>query len=726
MPGSKKPLRYEGVERRVQLVALLMTLALSVLCGQLWRLQMVHLAEFRELAEDNRVWPKRLKSERGVIYASDGTVLADNRASADVVLVPGDCPKDRFAGVCDSLERLIGAPAENTMAKIQESAGEPFTQITVKRDVSKASLIRVEEHTFDLPGVFTVVRPQRRYRHGKTAGQVLGYLNEITQDEFETWEDYSKGDLVGRSGLEGRYEQWLHGHDGYMLVTKYAAGLPQLRTDAHGVPYIAERDSLGNILEEEGRRQEPAAGKPLRLTMDIDLQAYCENLLGDEVGSIVVLDADTGGALALASTPSYDPNLFVNRDFGASKRKKKKAEAKEKAAAPESAKPADTEGEEASKPPEAETGNPDAVETEGENVPPPSPPESSAKVPENPEPASPHGKNELLELLRPDPSQPNRMIHRAYAGQYPPGSIFKVFLASAALQEGVITPQTSFFCPGHFQIGGQGNSWYCWRHSGHGSVTVVEALAYSCDVFFYNVGLKLGVDKISKWAHKLGMSEKTGIDLPGEMPGLIPDPEWKKSLNKGKPVWTQNWYPGETVNLSIGQGGAMTTPLQNAVLMASILNGGYRVRPYLNQELGAGNSERLFSESTIATVVKGMRLCVEDGPPAPTGTGHVAYTPGMIVLGKTGSAQVVSLKIQKMYKRPEDVPYKFREHAWFVAGVLDRQPRLAICVLVEHGLHGAEAAAPLAKKVIDFYYAKTEDKKSMMARQGDSDGALPR
>ncbi len=716
MPGSKKPLRYEGVELRVQLVALLMTLALSVLCLQLWRLQMVHLAEFRALAEDNRVWPKRLKSERGVIYANDGTVLADNRASADVVLVPGECPKERLPGVCESLERIIVAPADLTLAKIQESAGEPFTQITVKRDVSKSALMRVEEHSYDLPGVFTVVHPQRRYRYGKTAGQVLGYLNEITQEEFDSWDNYSKGDLVGRSGLEGRYEKWLHGRDGYMHVTKYAAGLPQLRTDARGVPYIAERDSLGNTLEEEGMRQEPAAGKPLHLTLDIQLQTYCEEILGNETGAIVVLDGDTGAVLALASMPGYDPNIFVNRDFGAPKRKKK-TEPKENAGAPDAQTAPGPEEKETPKPADGqEASNAQAAAGSGGAAP-------TAD-------STPRGNDELRELLglaKPDPSRPNRMIHRGYAGQYPPGSIFKVFLAAAALEEGLITPETTFFCPGHFQIGGKGNSWYCWRHSGHGSVTVVEALAYSCDVFFYNVGLnKLGVERIAKWAHKLGMSEKTGIDLPGEMPGLIPDPEWKRLLNKGKPVWEQNWHPGETVNLSIGQGGATTTPLQNAVLMASILNGGVRVRPYLNQELGPQNSERLFSEATLATVIKGMRLCVEDGPPAPSGTGHVAYTPGMAVLGKTGSAQVVSLKVQKMFKRPEDVPRKYREHAWFVAGVLDRQPKLAICVLVEHGFHGAEAAAPLAKKVIDFYYAKTGSRETMTARQGDTDGDVLR
>lgn len=665
MPGTKKPLRYEGAELRVQIAALFMTLALSLLCIQLWRLQVVHLAEFRDLAEDNRVWDKRLKSERGVIYANDGTVLADNRASADIVFVPGDCPKERHKGVCEALETLLGAPGGATLQKVAETAKEPFTQIIVKRDVTNADLVRVEEHSYMLPGVFTVVHPQRRYLYGKTAGQMLGYMAD-GGEQLRQWPGYKLGDLIGWGGLERQYEQQLHGRDGYMVITKYAAGQPQLRTDARGIPYIAERDSKGNILSEEGQRQDPLPGKPLYLTLDIGLQARCESLLGGEVGAIVVLDADTGGVLALASTPGYDPNIFVSRNPEERRKPKKKGET-------------------------AEAETPDKVPADEDE-----------------------GYDERQALLRDE----KRMLHRAVMGQYPPGSVFKVLLASAALEEGAITPQTTFTCPGQFQINGQGRSWSCWQHAGHGTVNVVQALAFSCDVFFYNVGLRLGIDKISEYCHKVGMGEKTGIDIPGEVAGLVGDRKWKREQNRDKAVWDQNWYPGETVNLSVGQGGISTTPLQNTVLIACILNGGYRVRPFVNRELGPQLSERIFSDATIETVVKGMRLCVDKGPPAPTGTGHLVYTPGMVILGKTGSAQVVSLDVLKQYKKEQDIPYEMREHAWFICGVLDRQPKLAVCVLVEHGLHGREAASPLAKAVIDYFYFRNPSEKTIVAREG--------
>lgn len=647
MSGPRKPQRYEGVERRVQFAALVLTASFVVLCAQLWQLQVVSLSQFQAMAEDNRVWPKRLKADRGIIYGRNNVVLADNRASTDVVFVPGECPKERRDEVYAALERLLGVSQKDIAARVEAHRREPFTQIPIKRDITKTDRIRVEEHAYLLPGVLTVAHPQRRYLYGKTAGQLLGYLGEIGPDELKSWGGYFMGDLVGRDGLEMMYENVLRGRDGHMLVTKYASGRPQLRTDKRGIPYIAQRDSRGNLLAEEGRRQEPLPGNPLYLTLDIALQEKCESLLAGEQGAIVVLEADTGAVLALASNPGYDPSVFVNRGH----------------------------------------------------------------------------RNERMELL--SNTTPNRMLNRCFRENYPPGSVFKVMLAAAALEEGIIKPETTFFCPGHYQINNQGRRWACWRKGGHGTVNVVEALAYSCDVFFYNVGMKLGVDKIAEWSHKMGLGERTGIDLPGEVTGLIPDREWKAQVFADKPVWERNWYPGETVNLSIGQGSCSTTPLQNAVMMACIVNGGYRVRPHLNRYADPMRSEDLFNEKTYETVVKGLRLCVEKGPPAPTGTGNRAHIPGMVVLGKTGTAQIMSLSHHAQFKREEDIPYAMRDHAWFVAGVVDREPKISMCILIEHGHHGGAVASPYAKEIIEFFYAnnKQPEQEDMtvetIARRGD-------
>jgi len=636
LDSEKEPNRYDGVKMRVQWIALALAVAMAVLCFRFWQLQIVNMHEYAVQARDNQVWEKRLPSDRGLIYGRGGVVLADNRASADIVFVPGECPEDQLETVIERLEELVNVPAEAIRGRIEATKGAPFTQVFIKRDVAKADRVRVEERTAQLPGVLVVVHPQRRYLYGETGGQILGYLGEINR-ELESWRElgYRMGDVVGKSGIERVYQHELRGRDGFAVVTKYATGRPQVRTDRLGVPVISPRDSQGHVLREEAERSNPVSGQDVYLTLDIELQKKCEDLLAGEVGSIVVLEADTGAVLALASNPTYDPNVFVTRD-------------------------------------------------------------------PNCERAETLDNCERLNLLRAD--EPNPMFARAFRETYPPGSVFKVLLALAALEEGIITEDSSHFCPGHFRIDGKGRKWHCWRRVGHGHVAVREALAFSCDVFFYNVGLKLGVDKIVEWSHRLGLGIKTGIDLPGEIPALIPSREWKAKLFKHKPVWEQNWYPGDTVNLSIGQGSAGTTPLQNAVMMAAAINGGYRVRPYLNVELGPELHGEPLSQEAIRLVQEGMQICVEKRDHPPTGTGKQAYSEGFTIIGKTGSAQVVNLKHHEQFENEEDIPYEMREHAWFVAGVLDREPRIAMCILIEHGHHGSSAAAPLAKEVVEFFY----------------------
>ncbi len=632
MSAVKETDRYEGVESRVQWVGIAFMAAMIILCIQFWRLQVLSLDEFSKLAEDNRVWQKRLAADRGVVYDRTGEVLADNRASMDIVFVPGECPEEQHDVVCERLQTILGIDAAGMQEKIKSHKSAPFTQILVKRDITKADRIRLEENLYALPGITTIVHPQRRYLYGETAGQILGYLGEINEQELQRYldEGYTMGDLIGKDGLESYYENLLHGKDGYMLVTKYASGQPQLRTDRSGRPYIARYDTRGHILNLEAEPVLPHPGNALKLTLDINLQKYCEELLRIHQGAIVVLDADTGAVLALASVPGYDPSVFVNRGMN----------------------------------------------------------------------------DERMELL--SSTKPNRMSNRCYRELYPPGSLFKIMLAAAALEEKAATSDSQYYCPGHFQIDGAGRKWHCWRRTGHGRVTVVEALAYSCDVYFYNLGLKLGVDRINKYANLMGLGVLTGIDLPGEQRGLIPNREWKAKLNAGMPSWEQQWYPGETVNLSIGQGAATTTPLQNAVMMACIVNGGYRVRPHLWEGAAAEHSEKIFSDETIEIVKKGLLLCVEKGPPSPTGTGNKAYIPGMSIMGKTGTAQVVSLAQIEQYTNEEDIPYEKRHHAWFVAGVLDQTPRLSVCVLIEHGHSGGTSAAPVAKDVIEYFYKNIE------------------
>jgi len=522
---------------------------------------------------------------------------------------------------------------------------QPFEHVVVKRDVGRDDLLRVEEVKYDLPGVFTNVRPTREYPYGEVAGQLLGYMGEIGKAELAAKQDrYHLGDLVGKSGLEAVYEETMRGRDGRTLVNVYRkTGRPQARTDAYGRPYF-ELDRYGNSLaEESSQRVEPSPGDAVYTTLDVGLQAYCESLLEGEIGAIAVLNAETGAVLALASTPRYDPTVFVQASRS----------------------------------------------------------------------------QERVALFDKDP---NPMRNRCYQERYPPGSTYKVMLAAAALEEGIVDEQTTFHCPGFFRLSPGTRPWRCWKRGGHGGVNIVDALAYSCDVYFYNVGVKLGVDKMKEWSTRMGLGVPTGIDLTNEVPGLIPDPEWREAImRKQKPddpsEW--RWYPGHTVNLSIGQGDAAVTPLQTAVMTACILNGGRLVRPYVNEGRGPALSEPFLSESTLDIVQRGMLKCVEKET-FPSGTGRRAKIEGMKVLGKTGTAQAVGIQHYDHYENEEDIPYEIRDHAWFVAGTMEEEPPLAIGILIEHGLHGSSAASPLAKDIIEYYYGRRDDGRPVLVAREEA------
>lgn len=635
--------RYEGTPKRLRNIAVGLMALLCVLVGRLWWLQVVNGAEYARQADENRLRPLRLKAPRGMIVDRNDEVLADNRAACDLVLVPKECgdPEEAVA----RLASILTINSERLLKEIEDKKGEPYRQIVVKQDISKVELARVEERAYQLPGIFTIVRPQRRYMHGRTAGQVMGYMSEIGPDELKRRPDYHMGDYIGMSGLERMYESVLRGRDGSMLINVYANSDPQMRTDAYGNPYI-EMDSVGQRLDMSSHVA-PAIGGVLRTTIDIGLQMKAEQLLmerPEKAGAAVVLNADTGAVLALASVPGFDPGIFVSRG-----RSRERSEA-----------------------------------LSGE-------------------------------------MKPAR--HRAYQEVYPPGSVFKVMLALAALEEGVIDQHTSFYCPGSFRINGKGRPWACWQKHGHGTIQVEDALAYSCDVFFYNVGLKLGVDKINEWGKKLSLGDLTGIDLPRgtEVPGLIPSREWKKEiLEKLQPdrPWDHQWFPGDTVNLSIGQGSMAATPLQCAVLCAVVVNGGKRITPHLNRDLDSASSPPLLSDKTLELVRNGMFKCVDDEIP-PSGTGRNAKLEGYEIIGKTGTAQTVAKVHYEDYKSEDDIPYPLRDHAWFVAGVLNHEPRISVAVLVEHGLHGSSAAAPVARDLIKYFYESQPMQSVQMAKQDE-------
>jgi penicillin-binding protein 2 len=289
----------------------------------------------------------------------------------------------------------------------------------------------------------------------------------------------------------------------------------------------------------------------------------------------------------------------------------------------------------------------------------------------------------LWASLATDPQTP--LMNRVIQGAYSPGSTFKIIAATAALEEGVITPSTTFYCPGYLAV--YNTVFHCMAKGGHGVMDLRRAIANSCNVYFFQVGIRLEIARLSKWAKLMGLGAPTGVDLPHELGGLMPSPEWKMR------VFKTPWYAGETVSVAIGQGQVSATPLQMARVMAVIANGGRLVRPHLTRGTEAPLPLGIRPE-TIAAVKEGLRAVVAEG------TGRRARLPTVEVCGKTGSAQVVASA--RLAKSPN--AFELLPHGWFLAFAPADDPRIALAVLVEHGRSGAASAAPVARQILAHFF----------------------
>lgn len=299
----------------------------------------------------------------------------------------------------------------------------------------------------------------------------------------------------------------------------------------------------------------------------------------------------------------------------------------------------------------------------------------------------------------------NPLQNRTIDGQYPPASTYKVVTAYAALAEKIIKPESTIFCPGHFRLGKR--DYRCWKKRGHGDMNLHDALVQSCDVYFYTLGHRLGINNLAKYATKLGLGELTGIVLKGEKSGLVPSKQWKKKF-KNEP-----WYPGETISASIGQGYNLVTPLQSARMISTIASGGLLVRPYLVKRIEDYDGrliQEFFPEvikkikiepEVLRNIKEGLRGVVHEAH----GTGRRARLKNVIVAGKTGTAQVVAMKDSEEIDPEEETPYSHRDHAWFVAFAPYENPEVAVSVIIEHGGHGGATAAPIAGGILKTYFS---------------------
>lgn len=606
---------------RVNLLITLVSVVFLFLIGRLLFLQVIEGDRYTYLSENNRIRIKKIPGARGMVFDRNGSLLVDNRPSFDLLFVPEDA--DDPETTLRELARVLGRDEGDFRNLVRENKLRPaFGEIVLGRDVDWRSVVTVETHQLDLPGVTLWIRPRRSYLTNGTAAHVLGYIGEINPQQLKArrGSGYVMGDEIGQFGLEKNREEYLRGRSGGQQV---------------------EVDALGRRVRVL-HAVEDVPGQNVRLTLDRDLQETASQAIEGKAGAIVAMDVNSGAILAMVSTPGFDPNLFARGVTG-----------------------------------------------------------------------------EEWRTLTQDPAHP--LNNRAIQGQYPPGSTFKIVLAIAGLEEGVIQPETTFFCPGSLTVGNR--VFRDWKKGGHGAVNLHKGLTESCDVYFYLLGQKLGPDRIAKYARALGLGQPTGIELDHEKPGLIPDTEWKKRR------FGQPWFPGETPSIAIGQGYVNVTPLQMANLTAVVANGGTLYRPWFVRKIESldGRLIREYGPEIISTLnlkentLEHIRKALQDAVNSGSGTGGRAKSQLVMIAGKTGTAQVAEMRGGIV--KSENLPYQIRDHAWFVAFAPVENPEIAVAVLVEHGGHGGAAAAPVAKKIIEKYFTLNGRSSPTEPRLASRDGA---
>ncbi|HTW59560.1 MAG TPA: penicillin-binding protein 2 [Terriglobales bacterium] len=586
-----------------------------VLAYGLWRLQVMQSDYYSLAAEKNFTRNVPVLAPRGKILDRYGRVIVDNYPSFSALLLR-DSSRDLNADV-DAIAQGLHLDPNEVRTRIRRFASMPqYQPIFLKEDITPDELAFIESHKNELPELDTIMVHRRLYPRNGFMAHLIGYVGEVSEDMLNQpqFELYSPGDVVGRSGVELQYNNLLMGQNGSR----------QALVDSHG--------------REVGRLGETEAipGKPLKLTIDIDLQIAAEEALAGKNGAIVAMDPHNGEILAMVSGPTFDPNDFAVR-------------------------------------------------------------------------VSRDEWNKLVD----DPDKP--LLNKAIQAQLAPGSTFKIIMSVAGWQEG-IAQTLHVDCHGSAEF--YGRRFGCWQKGGHGEVDLDKAIYQSCDVFFYTLAEKLGIERIAKYATELGLGQKTGIDLPNEVAGVMPSEEWKIRNFK------QKWFAGETISVGIGQGAIAITPVQLLRAISAISMGGKMVVPHVVNPQGLPPG---YVETADYTEVKNVPIdpngwnYITDAMSKvllPGGTAPSAHVPGIDIAGKTGSAQVVSLALRAKYKNSED----FAQNGWFVGFTPRRDPDIVVCVLFQGGEHG-RLAAHLATQVIKAYVDKQRATPQKMA-QKPKDGTV--
>ena len=598
--------------RRATYMVFLLGLLSLVLLARLSHLQLTQHGYYAGQALGNQVQGRKVAPRRGVILDRNGELIVANRAGFRLTLVPEQV--DDLAGTLERLARSGILDAENQPELIESSRrSQPFEAIPIRTRLTDDLVARfaVVRHRFagvDIEGLLL-----REYPLGEAGAHGLGYVTAVSAEDKERLapEQYAGLSHIGKTGVEGSYEDYLRGMPGSERVVTNAYGRPLSRT----------------------RDLEPEPGADLLLAIDGNLQAEAYAAMDSRRGAVVAIDPNDGGVLALVSSPAFDPNDFVTgMDRGA-----------------------------------------------------------------------------FADLNR---NSDRPMFNRAVRGAYPPGSTIKPMLAFSALTAGHREADHTIDCRGSFRLPGSSRLFRDWKREGHGAMNLHDAIAESCDVYFYRLARDMNVEGLHASLVQFGFGTPTGVDVAGERAGIVPSRAWKRA-NFSDPA-QQPWFPGDTVVAGIGQGYLTVTPLQLAQAVAQLAMRGRRYRPRLVEAIrdpASGNLVRMppVQTGTLApeavehwdTVVDSMVAVVH----GPRGTARATGAAlDFRMAGKTGTSQVRAMP-QDDEEMPEEVEERFRDHSLFVAFAPVHDPVIAIAVIVENGGSGSGPAAEVASRLLETYLA---------------------
>ncbi|MDZ7803900.1 penicillin-binding protein 2 [Thiohalophilus sp.] len=606
-PALKDNLRETALfNRRLLVAGIGVAILMAILISRMFYLQVINQAHFSTLSENNRVNLLPIPPTRGLIYDRNGIVLAQNQPSFTLTLVPEHIPDlDATLARLQDLIQLTEADIERFHRYRRQK--RRFEGIPLRFRLTDEEVARISVDQYRLPGVEIKAELARHYPLGKLASHAIGYVGRISENELDdiNTANYSATTHIGKVGVERYYEDQLHGEVGYQRV----------ETNAQG--------RILRVLE----RTLPKPGKNLYLNLDSRLQKIAEESFQEENGALIAMDPTNGAVLALASMPTYDPNLFVNGIDSASYRELTSS------------------------------------------------------------------------IARP-------LFNRALRGQYPPGSTLKPFLGLASLETEALRPDHEINCRGWYKLKNDERRYRDWKEEGHGKTDLSKAITESCDVYFYELSFELGIDNIHKYMSRFGLGKRTGIDIRGEMPGLLPSREWKRRTRN------QPWFHGETLITGIGQGFMLTTPLQLASITATLSQRGQRQTPRMlyaiqdasTNEFNVQDSKPLepiqdIEQDHWQTVIKAMRDVIHGR----TGTARgIGYGMQYEAAGKTGTSQVFGIAQGEEYVE-EDIAKRLRDHGLFISFAPVDDPRIVVAVIVENGGSGSSSAAPIARKIMDHY-----------------------